>query len=125
MLLVWKMRQAIDFQKSRSLVQALMSQKDANDDLIKKVFTDLKEAFFPFDKNQKEAEYKKMRDQMQRWIQHGPVAIDVQDTGRPAKITSRLLKGQQAFIDRMKSEKQDKQRGTDPYKQATRRVRKS
>lgn len=123
-LLVWKMRQAIEFQKSRALVQAMMSQKGAQDENIKKVFDELKEAFFPFDKNQKEAELKKMRNAMDFWVKHGPVVVEAQDDGKNArKMASRLQKGQQNLADRLSNEKQGKIVAMDPYTKAKRRTR--
>lgn len=123
-LLVWKMRQTIEFQKSRSLIQAMMSQQGAQDENIKKVFDDLKEAFFPFDKNQKSAELKKMRQAMDFWVKHGPVAVEAQDDGsQKKKIASRLLKGQQSLKERAQNETQGKATQLDPYTKAKRRSR--
>src|SRR5258708_5648124 len=94
-LLVFKMRQSIEFQKSRTLVQALMSQQGANDEHIKKAFDDLKEAFFPFDKNQRQAELKKMRDAMNYWINQGPVVVELQsDPKQERRMASKLARGQ-------------------------------
>lgn len=123
-LLVWKMRQAIDFQKSRSLIQALMSQQGAQDENIKKVFDELKEAFFPFDKNQRDADIKKMRQAMDYWVKHGPVVVQAQDDGKQQKkIASRIAKGQQSLANRLKSEQSGEVTRLDPYTQAKRRPR--
>jgi hypothetical protein len=123
-LLVWKMRQSIEFQKSRSLIQALMSQQGAQDESIKKVFDDLKESYFPYDKNQRAAELKKMRQAMDYWVKHGPVVVEAQDDGRQKKkIASRLLKGQQNLKDRVNKEQQGKTTQLDPYTKAKRRSR--
>src|SRR5512138_2128008 len=113
-LLVYQMRQKIEFQKSRSLIQALMSQQGAQDEHIKKAFEDLKEAFFPFDKNQRSAELKKMRQAMDYWVKHGPVVVEAQDDGRQQKkMASKLLRGQKDLADRIAQEKQGKISGLD------------
>lgn len=123
-LLVWKMRQTIEFQKSRALIQALMSQQGAHDEHIKKVFEDLREAFFPFDKNQREAELKKMRQAMEYWVKHGPVVVEAQDTGQHSrKMSSRLLKGQKNLAERKAQESSGKTVQMDAFDKAKRRPR--
>ena len=123
-LLVWKMRQSIEFQKSRALIQALMAQQGAQDDHIKKVFDDLKEAFFPFDKNQREAELKKMRDVMNYWVNHGPVVVIPQDDGKQQrKMASKLARGAKDLADRLSMEKQGAMKEIDPFQKAKRRTR--
>ena len=123
-LLVWKMRQAIEFQKSRSLIQALMAQQGAQDESIKKVFDDLKEAFFPFDKNQKTAELKKMREAMDFWIKQGPVVIEAQDDGQSKrKIASKLARGQQALANRLSMSEKGQMVEMDLFQKAKRRPR--
>lgn len=123
-LLVWKMRQSIEFQKSRALVQALMSQHGAQDETIKKAFDDLKEAFFPFDKNQREGELKKMRSAMEYWVKHGPVVVEVQDDGKQSrKMATKLMKGQKNLEERRVQEKQGTTVGLDPFERAKHRTR--
>ncbi len=123
-LLVWKMRQTIDFQKSRALIQALMSQKGAQDESIKKVFEDLREAFFPFDKNQREAELKKMKTAMDHWIKQGPVVVEAQDLGmQTKKIAPKLLRGQKSLAEHQAQQASGKSVSLDPYKKAKRRAR--
>lgn len=123
-LLVYHMRQKIEFQKSRALIQALMAQQGAQDETIKKVFEDLKEAFFPFDKNQNAAELKKMRQAMDHWVKHGPVVVEAQDTGQQnRRIASKLLRGKKDLADRTTKEQQGKIVGLDPFQKAKRRAR--
>lgn len=123
-LLVFKMRQSIEFQKSRTLVQSLMSQQGANDDHIKKAFDDLKEAFFPFDKNQKQAELKKMRDAMTYWVNQGPVVVEVQSDGRQDKrVASKLARGQRDLNNRMSQDQSGRLVGIDAFAKAKNRKR--
>lgn len=123
-LLVYQMRQKIEFQKSRALIQALMSQQGAQDENIKKVFEELKEAFFPFDKNQRSAELKKMKDAMNYWVKHGPVVIEAQDDGKQSRrMASKLMRGQQNLAERQQQQKQGRTVGIDPFESAKRRPR--
>lgn len=123
-LLVFKMRQSIEFQKSRALIQALMSQQGANDEHIKKAFDDLKGAFFPFDSNQRTAELKKMRDAMTYWVNHGPVVVEAQSDGRQEKrMASKLARGQRELESRKAQEKSGRIVGLDPFEKAKRRSR--
>lgn len=123
-MLVFKMRQSIEFQKSRALVQALMSQQGANDEHIKKAFDDLKESFFPFDKNQKQAELKKMKDAMNYWVNHGPVVVEAQEDGRQEKrMASKLARGQRDLSNRISQENSGKMVGLDPFSKAKFRKR--
>jgi hypothetical protein len=123
-LLVWKMRQSIEFQKSRALIQALMSQQGAQDEHIKKVFDDLKESFFPFDKNQRAAELKKMKDAMNYWVNHGPVVVVPQDDGKSQRrMASKLAKGAKDLAQRLTMEKQGSMVELDPFQKAKRRQR--
>ncbi len=121
-LLVFKMRQSIEFQKSRALVQALMSQQGANDEHIKKAFDDLKEAFFPFDKNQRSAELKKMRDAVNYWVNQGPVVIEAQmDPRQERRMASKLARGSRELEMRKSQEKSGRFIDLDPFPNRKRR----
>jgi hypothetical protein len=123
-LMVWKMRQHIEFQKSRATIQALMAQQGAQDESIKKVFDELKDSFFPFDKNQRVDELKKMKDVMNYWVKHGPVVVEAQDDGRHRrKMATKLAKGQKDLVDRLTQEREGKAIGLDPFQKARRRSR--
>lgn len=93
-LLVWKMRQNIEFQKSRSMVQALMSQTGAQTENITKAFDDLKEAFFPHDKTNKKIEIKHMREQLNKAMAKGPLSITPMSDPNEKKTKPRLERGQ-------------------------------
>ncbi len=123
-LLVYHMRQKIEFQKSRALIQGLMSQQGAQDESIRKVFDELKEAFFPFDKNQRSAELKKMRQAMDYWVKHGPVTVEAQSDGKQERrMASKLLRGKKDLEDRKTQEQQGKMVKIDPFQKAKRRMR--
>lgn len=122
-LLVYKMRQSIEFQKSRALIQAMASQQGAENEHIRKAYDDLKEAFFPFDKNQREAELKKMRSAVEHWVKHGPVVVTVDDAyqqqDRQRKMGVKLAKGQAKLAERYTQ----KTESLDPFQKARRRTR--
>lgn len=123
-LLVYQMRQKIEFQKSRALIQAMMSQQGAQDESIKKVFEELKESFFPFDKNQRAADVKKMKTALDYWIKQGPVVVEAQDDGKQnRKIASKLARGQQNLAERQAQQKQGRTVGIEPFDKAKRRPR--
>ncbi len=92
-LLIWKMRQQTEFQKSRATLQALMSQKGAEEKHIQAAFEDLKEAFFPYDKNEKKADDKKMREAMYHEIARGPLELTAMEDPNRRKVNSRLQRG--------------------------------
>lgn len=123
-ILVWKMRQSIEFQKSRSLVQALMSQQGAQDESIKKAFDDLKEAFFPFDKNQRSVELKKMNEALMKELKRGPLVIDVvEDPMAKRKMAPKLARGQKDLANRLSMERSGQMTGIDAIQRAQRRPR--
>lgn len=93
-LLTWKMRQQIEFQKSRATMQALMSQKGAEEKQIQAVFEDLKEAFFPYDKNERLADTKRMKEAMYSEIARGPLELTVLEDPNRQKMNPRLQKGE-------------------------------
>lgn len=96
-LLVWRMRQDIEFQKTRVLVQALMSQKGAEGKQIEQAFAELREACFPFDKNQKEAEIDRLKKAMHREIARGPLVIQPQIDLTRAAMKQKLSQGREAL----------------------------
>ena len=99
-LLIWKMRQDIEFQKSRSTLQALLNQKGAESKHIEDAFNDLRSAFFPFEKNQKKQEIGDLRQAMMREIARG--ALQVTPTVDPdrKKMANRLARGQNRLTRR-------------------------
>ena len=70
-VLVWKMRQNIEFHKSRSLMQALLSQKGADDRTIMQAF----DLFFSEDMTDGRRIISKLREQCCLKINAPPQAI--------------------------------------------------
>lgn len=99
-LLMWKMRQDIEFQKSRATLQALMNQKGAESKHIEEAFQDLRASFFPFEKNQKKQEINNLKQTMLREIARG--ALQVTPTMNPdqRKVNNRLARGQERLLRR-------------------------
>ena len=124
LMLVWRQRQQIEFQKQRSLIQALAAQKEADDKVIKDVFEELKEAFFPFDKNARTSELKKMEEVMKAWINRGPLAVTaLEDPGRNRKMASKLSQGQRVLAARAAERETGRTTALDPFQKARRRRR--
>lgn len=124
LLLVWKQRQSIEFQKNRALVQALAAQKDADDKVIKDVFENMKEAFFPFEKNARGSEMKKMQEVMKAWINRGPLEVKaLEDPGANKKVANRLSQGQRALANRQVEKATGKTVAIDPFQKARRKAR--
>ena len=122
-ILVWKMKQAIDFQKSRAMIQGLLAQKGADDDIIKQVFDDLKEAFFPFDKNEKKADTQKMREYLMSEVSKGPLSVvPMEDPGRK-RMMPKLERGRRELAKRLSLEKSGQLVEMDGIKKAMRRPR--
>ena len=123
LMLVWRQRQAIEFQKQRSLIQALAAQKDADDKIIKDVFDQMKEAFFPFEKNARSSDIKKMEEVMKAWISRGPLEVKaMEDQGRN-KMASRLTQGQRMLAARKEEKDTGRTKSIDPFQKAKRRRR--
>jgi len=122
-LMVWKARQNIEFQKSRSLVQALLSQKGAESHEIEKAFADLKEAFFPFDRNVRKAELEKMRMAMADELKRGPLSVmPLQDITK-RRFSSKLTEGETKIRQRASMLQEGKIVDIDTFRQAQRRPR--
>jgi hypothetical protein len=100
-LLVWNMRQKIEFQKSRATLQALLSQQGVESKDVLSAFNDLREAFFPFDKNEKEDEKRRLRDELMKEVARGPVAVQPMVDLYHPKIASKLARGQERLEQRV------------------------
>lgn len=122
-LLVWKMRQDIEFHKSRATLQALLSQKGAEDKAILEAFNDLREAFFPFDKNEKQSGLKKLKEAMLKEIKRGALSVTPMVDPNRRKVASRLAQGR-ADLERHKTmARSGKATGIDAFQRARLRPR--
>lgn len=101
-LLIWKMRQDIEFQKSRATLQALMNQKGAESKHIEEAFKDLRSAFFPFEKNQRKQEVGNLRQLMLREVARGALSVVPQVDMDHKKMANRLARGQERLYQRPK-----------------------
>lgn len=110
-LLVWKARQTMRFQEARATLQALLSQKGASSKEILEAFNDLRETFFPFEKNQRTEDLRRMREVLEQEVQRGMMAF------RPIELP-RPRRGRQ---DRLREP--TVRRGLDPFDSARRRGR--
>lgn len=99
-LLIWKMRQDIEFQKSRATLQALLNQKGAEAKHIEAAFEDLRAAFFPFEKNQKKQEINNLRQLMMREVARGALSIVPMSDPDHRKVANRIARGQERLLKR-------------------------
>lgn len=117
------MREEKEFQKSRSVLQALLNQKGASEKYIMEAFEDLKNAHFPFNKNKKENEIKQQKEVLKSWIANGPLELTPMVDLHARKNKSKLERGQ-AILRRRAAMLQHGQLETlDPYETAKRRPR--
>jgi hypothetical protein len=123
-LMVWKMRQQLDFQKSRAHIQALLSQKGAETEQISKAFEDLKDAFFPYDKNQKNSELKKLKEVMYGELTRGPLEITAMEDPNRRKMAGRLARGQSDLAKKETESLRGRLERLDPLERARTRLRK-
>lgn len=99
-LIIWKMRQDIEFQKSRATLQALLNQKGAESKHIEDAFKDLRASFFPFEKNQRKQEVGNQRQVLMREIARGALAIIPTVDPDHRKVANRLARGQERLVRR-------------------------
>lgn len=99
-LLIWKMRQDIEFQKQRANMQAQLNQKGAEPKHIEEAFADLRAAFFPFEKNQKKQEMGDMRQAMLREIARGALSVIPTVDPDRGKMSNRIARGQEKLARR-------------------------
>lgn len=124
-ILLWKMRQDIEFQKSRATLQALLSQKEVESKPVIEAFDNLREAFFPFNKNQKKSDLKTMRDQLMREVRKGPVSVIPTEDVNKRKVQSRLVRGERDLAKKEAMHKSGKTVDIDSFDKARRRTRRA
>lgn len=119
-LLVWKARQNSEFQKSRSTLQGLLSQKGASSKEILEAFEALKEAYFPYEKNQTKEENRQMREMLEREVKRGPVQVTpLPELTRPKKSLR-----QEQQLDRLRKAGMKPISSGDPFGHSARRSQK-
>jgi hypothetical protein len=124
-LLVWNMRQKIEFQKARAELQALLSQKGAEPKEILQAFDDLRESFFPFDKNAREADLKEMRETLMREVSRGLLSLVPQVDLNRHKIASKLARGQKLLDERIAMQQRGRMESIDAFDRARRKPRRT
>lgn len=117
------MREEREFQKSRTVLQALLNQKGASEKFIMEAFEDLKHAFFPYDKKRQEAGKQQQKEALMREIARGPMVVTPMADPDTKKNRAKLERGQ-AVLRRRQAMLQHGQLETlDPYEAAKRRPR--
>ena len=96
-LVLWRMRQEIDFHKNRAVLQGLMSQQGADPKSIEKAFEDLRQSFFPFEKTQREEEVVVLRKVLDREMKRGALSVRPMVDMTQKKMSKKLAKGQESL----------------------------
>jgi hypothetical protein len=125
-LAVWKMRQTIEFQKTRVVVQAQLSQQGVEGKLIEKAFEDLRQAFFPFEKTQREETNDLLRKALHKEVSRGALTIKPQMDLTRAQMRQKLTKGAMVVSQRADLLRQGRLKPIDqesPFLTARRRSR--
>ena len=100
MLVLWRMRQNIEFQKERAVLTALLNQQGAEPKNIEKAFKDLRAAFYPFEKTQKETEISTLKKAMERELARGALSVKPMMDLTKEHMKKKLAKGQLALQER-------------------------
>lgn len=125
-LVVWKMRQNIEFQKTRVVVQAQMSQQGVEGKLIEKAFEDLRQAFFPFERTEREETIDSLRKALMKEVGRGGLSVKPMMDLTRAQMRQKLDKGAHALNQRAHLLKEGRLRSIDepnPFLSARRRPR--
>ena len=125
-LVLWRMRQQIEFQKNRAIVQALMSQQGSEGEAIEKAFDDLRESFFPFEKKQRSVEIANLKKVMDTELARGALKVTPMVDLTRSTMKQKLAQGQEALTQRAEMLRAGKLRTLDgdPMEAAKRRQRK-
>ena len=122
-VLLWKMRQDIEFHKSRATLQALMSQQGVEDKPVLEAFDNLKEAFYPFNKTKKSTELKNMRETLMREVRRGPISVTPMEDMNKRKVSSRLARGTRDLAQKEEMHRAGKTVSIDAFDKARHRKR--
>lgn len=99
-LLVFFMRQKVQFQSIRVMTQAAIDHK--GEDTLK-AFAEFQKAAFPYERRMKMKEYVHQMDVLHRWVQGGAVGMTPQNLPRPGK--PELARGAAALRNREEQKK--------------------
>ena len=106
MLVLWRMRQNIDFQKSRAIITALLNQQGAEPKQIEKSYNDLRAAYFPFESGEREEEIAVLKKVMQKELARGPLSVKPMVDLTRDTMKRKLAKGDRILRERANSLRQ-------------------
>ena len=126
-LVLWRMRQELAFQQSRSAVQSMLSQQGADSKSIEKAFEDLKNSFFPFEKTQRAEEIEILKKVMSKELKRGALSVRPMIDLTRAKNKKKLERGDRILKQRASQLRQGalKPLEKDPFLKAKRRRKRS
>lgn len=124
-LVLWRMRQNIEFQKSRAVMTALLNQQGAEAKFIEKAYADLKEAFFPFEKSDREEEISVLKKVMEKELARGPLSVKPMVDVTRNNMKAKLAQGDKVMQDRARQLRKGtlKTLEADPFQTARSRSR--
>lgn len=127
MLVLWRMRQQIEFQKSRSVITALLNQQGAEPKYIESAYEDLRNSFFPFEKSEREEEISLLKKVMEKELARGPLSVKPMVDLTRDKMKRKLAKGEAILKERAdrlrKGALNPLDKAKDPFDQARARKR--
>lgn len=124
-LVLWRMRQNIEFQKSRCVMTALLNQQGAEAKFIEKAYADLKESFFPFEKTEREEEVVMLKKAMEKELARGALSVKPMVDITRDQTKKSLVKGAQFLKQRANQLRKGtaKSLERDPFQEARNRGR--
>lgn len=125
-LVLWRMRQQVEFHKSRVVVQALLAQQGVESKHIEAAYEDLKEAYFPFEKAKRDEEIVDLKKIMHRELAKGPLSVKPMMDLTKTNMKQKLSQGQAALSERatlLRSGRLQSLDKGDPFQKARRRDR--
>lgn len=125
-LVLWRMRQQVEFHKSRVVVQALLAQQGVESKHIEAAYDDLKEAYFPFEKAKRDEEITDLKKIMHRELAKGALSVTPMADLTKDNMKQKLSQGRAALSERAtlirSGRLQSLDRG-DPFEKAKKRDR--
>lgn len=99
-LVLWRMRQQVEFHKSRVVVQALLAQQGVESKHVEAAYDDLRSAYFPFEKAKRDEEIVDLKKVMHRELARGAIAVKPLADLTKDNMRNKLAQGAAAIKER-------------------------
>ena len=111
-ILLWRMRQEIEFQRTRSIVQAVILAGAENSEDISKAFQVFTDASFPYQPAKEKEEKLSMKQVLDKEVSKGPLSLTIME--QPTKSDrAKLKRGLAALEERVALQKSGRSRSLD------------